>query len=228
MVLPNHPMIADVCGTLVHDDTTVGLLEHHFRRGSGANWPVRAGLFRILSAKPTRKVFEFLEKLSGRHLYKGSMLALLRGQTIAALDESAQDYAQLLLTERRCTPVTHVVAAATASGQLVLASASLEPIVAALAKRLDTPHVASQLELHNGHLTGRLSVDLTGRKECALSMLNGTPLPPGGYDMISDNFSDLSMLRAAAKATVVLRHPRHRRRWNGKLVASFLEVYERS
>jgi len=223
--LPHHPMIVDVCGTLVHDDTTLGLLRHHFRRGSGAAWPGRAVLFSLLSATPVRLSFAVLEKLSGCQIYKSMLIGLLRGQPVALLEESARGYAAHLLAAGRCMPVTAAIAPAAEAGRLVLASASLAPIVAALAAQLDVPYVASQLGQRDGILTGRLTVDLTGFKAAALAVLNGAPLAPGSYDMISDNASDLSMLRDAGDAVVVLRSPSHRPRWDGKLSARFIEVY---
>lgn len=223
--LPDHPMIVDVCGTLVHDDTTLGLLSHHFRQGPGAAWRWRAARFRLLSAPPVRLGFAVLEKLSGQQVYKTQLIALLRGQPVAALDESAQGYAAHLLARGRCAHVTAAIAPAAYAGRLVLASASLAPIVAALAARLGVPFVASQLGQHDGRLTGKITVDLTGAKAAALAALNGTKLAPGHYDMISDNFSDLSMLRDASEAVVVLRAPAHRRRWDGKLSARFIDVY---
>ena len=223
--LPNHPMITDVCGTLVHDDTTQGLLQYHFRQGPGAAWRWRAARFRLLSAPPVRLGFAVLEKLTGRHIYKTRLIALLRGQSVSALDESAGNYAAHLLAAGRCAPVTAAIADARDTGRLVLASASLAPVVAALAARLDVPYVASQLEVRDGVLTGQLDVDLTGAKAAALAVLNGAPLATGAYDMISDNFSDMAMLRCADEAMVVLRAPSHRARWDGKLSARFIEVY---
>ena len=223
--LPDHPMIADVCGTLVHDDTTLGLLRYHFRHGPGRAWRIRAAAFGVLSSRPVHLGFAVLEKLTGRQIYKTRLIALLRGQPVAALDDSAGGYAAHLLAQGRCAPVTDAIAGAADAGRLVLASASLAPVVAALAAALDAPFVASRLGARDGVLTGRLDVDLTGAKAAALADLHGAPLAPGSYDMISDNFSDLGMLRDAADAVVVLRAPAHRARWDGKLAARFIEVF---
>lgn len=220
-------MITDVCGTLVHDDTTLGLLRYHFQQGPGRACRWRAACFRFLSARPVRLGFAILERLSGNPIYKTQLIALLRGEPVCALEESAEGYAALL-TADYCNPVFEVLQEAKEEGRIVLASASLAPIVAALAAQLSVPYVASQLSQENGLLSGRMAIDLTGQKAAALADLNGAPLARGSFDMISDNFSDLSMLRDASEAFIVLRARSHRKRWKGKISGRFIEVYHSS
>lgn len=215
--------VVDVCGTLVRDDTTLGLLRHHFARDGRRR--MRYLLYTVITAprSPVRLCFAVVERLTGRHLLKHFAVCLLAGDKPEALDQSGSEYAALLLAERRVPSVWPLLEAPLKSGRVVLASASLEPVVASLAAATGARHVASLLEQKNGVLTGRYAVDLTGRKERALTEKYGSAVLAGKMCVISDNFSDRPLLEKATRAYVVLHHPCHRQRWHG-LNATFLEA----
>lgn len=217
--------VVDVCGTLVHDDTTLGLLRHHFARDG--NRRVRYMLFWAMTARrsPLWLAFAVLEKLTGQHLLKHAAVRLLAGDRVNSLDQSAAEYAARLLMQRRVASVWPLLDVPLQARRVVLASASLEPVVAALASTMGVRHVASGLGQQAGILTGRYVSDLTGRKEQALIEKYGHDVLAGQVCAISDNFSDRSLLEKAAQAYVVLHSESHRQRWQG-LNATFLQVGE--
>ena len=221
---PTPPrFVVDVCGTLVADDTTLGLLALHFSVQPNRRW--RLPLFRLLTARnsPCRLLVAVLERLSGRHLLKLGLVRLLVGDRVDDLDASARRYANWLLAERRVASVWAVLDDAAPERAVVLASASLEPVVAALAKVMGARYVASQLEHHAGRLTGRYRRDLTGLKLEALRETCGPELFDGGYVAISDNLTDRGLLAGASQAYVVLHRESHRKRWSGTQ-ATFLKL----
>lgn len=215
--------VVDVCGTLVRDDTTLGLLQHHFARD--AQRRMRYRLYRALTARrsPLRLSFALAERLTGRHLLKHFAVRLLAGDKVETLNQSATEYAVLLLAERRVPSVWPLLEAPLQTGRVVLASASLEPVVASLAAATGARYVASALDQRNGVLTGRYAADLTGRKEQALVEKYGHGVLAGKMCAVSDNFSDRPLLEKAARSYVVLHRNSHRQRWLG-LDATFLEV----
>jgi phosphoserine phosphatase len=217
--------IVDVCGTLVRDDTTLGLLHHHFKRNNSSS--MRSSLLSAMTSRHSllRLVFSLLEWLTGKHLLKHVAVWMLRGDTVAALDQSASEYAEFLLKERRVTSVWRLLGGPLDAGNVVLASASLEPIVAALASTIGARHVASSLEQRAGVLTGRYAVDLTGSKVQALTEKYGQAVLAGQVCAISDNFSDRPLLERSARAYVVLHQESHRQRWAG-IEATFLKASE--
>ena len=217
--------VVDVCGTLVRDDTTIGLLRHHFGRDGDRR--IRDMLLRAMTARhsPLRLAFAVLEKLTGQHLLKHAAVRLLAGDRVEALNQSAAEYAARLLAQRRVASVRLLLDAPVEARQIILASASLEPVVAALASAMGVRHVASELGQQYGILTGRYVNDLTGRKEQALIEKYGRDVLAGQVCAISDNFSDRSLLEKAARAYVVLHSESHRQRWQG-LNATFLQVGE--
>ncbi len=215
--------VVDVCGTLVRDDTTLGLLRHHFRRtGSRLG---RAWLFDAMTHRRSPVWFGFAvaEKLSRRHLLKHCAARLLAGDTVESLRVSAEEYADWLLSERRVSAVWQRLDQLQVNGRVVLASASLAPVVGALANAMEVDYVASALEEKDGHLTGRYAQDLTGRKEEALVEKYGESFLDGADYVLTDNLTDRDLVKKAKRACVILHHPSHRERW-GDVNAEFVGV----
>lgn len=217
--------IVDVCGTLVHDDTTLGLLRHHFDRSSRRPW--RSWLFKVVSTRcsPLWLAFAVAEKLSGCHLLKHFSVRLLAGDRVETLDESAKVYAEFLLAQRRVQAVWPLLEQPFSAKRVILASASLEPVVSVLAALTGARYVASALEQHEGVLTGKYKADLTGQKREALVKKFGNEVLSGQVYVLTDNLTDRSLVEDAACSYVVLHDPAHRERWAG-VNATFLGVNE--
>lgn len=214
--------IVDVCGTLVKDDTTIGLLRWHFARHG--RW--RLGVLNCLTARlsPLRLLMALMEKVTGRHLLKHGLVRLLKGDAIAEVERSAAEYADWLLSNRRVAQVATLLEGSKRREEaLVLASASLEPVVAALASRLGARFVASSLASSQGRHQGRYARDLTGQKLGALDQVLPADWKKDAVMAISDNLTDRALLQSAGKAYVVLHAPRHRERW-GDIRAEYLSA----
>lgn len=220
---PSSIYVVDVCGTLVREDTTLGLLRQHFRRTGRRS--SRAWFFNAMTRhrSPVWFGFAVAEKLSGRHLLKHCAVRLLAGDSVESLRVSASEYATWLLSERKVTCVWQRLEKPLANSRVVLASASLDPVVAALAKAMGVGYVASSLEEKDGRLTGRYAHDLTGRKEVALVKKYGEGVRAGAECMFTDNLTDRDLVIKAKRACVVLHHPSHRERW-GDVNAEFVGV----
>ena len=210
--------IVDVCGTLVRDDTTLGLLVWHFRQSR--RW--RLWGLRLLASRrsPARLVIVVAERISGRHLLKHLLVGWLSGDRPEDLANSARAYAGWLLAQHRVPAVQGIIDRH--GGPLVLASASLEPVVESLADALGARFVASTLEVQDGRYTGRYGQDLTGAKAQALQSKLGIG-SLGESVVISDNLTDRGLMESAGKAYVVLHKPSHRQRWAG-LDAEYLDA----
>lgn len=215
--------VVDVCGTLFRDDTTLGLLRHHFGKDKGRAW--RRWLFNLASTRrsPFWFAFAVAEKLSGRHLLKHFLLRLLAGDRVAALEDSAREYAGILLSEKRIPAVWELLESAFDMKRVVLASASLEPVISALADSTGVRYVASTLEQYDGVLTGRYKTDLTGQKSQALLCKYGKEILGGQVCVFTDNFTDRALVESAAYSYIILHKSTHRERWKG-VDATFLEV----
>ncbi|MBB3107743.1 hypothetical protein FHS24_002275 [Psychrobacter luti] len=215
--------ITDVCGTLVYDDTTLCLLRVHFSQQPERQW--RLPMLRALTAhlSPFRLGIAVIERLTGKHVLKHLLVRMLKDDTVSSLELNAEVYAQWLLDNRKVPAVWNVVTPAIKDKHIILASASLQPIVSALAKQLGVRFVASELESKDGVLTGRYKRDLTGLKSRALSNLIGIDLIDSSYDAISDNLTDRELLSGARRAYVVLHKASHKERWAG-LTATYIRL----
>jgi phosphoserine phosphatase len=220
---PTATIVVDVCGTLVRDDTTLGLLGHHFAQSQRQPW--RCHVLRLLTARmsPARWAFVVLEKMTGRHWLKHVLVRLLAGDSASELDASGATYAKELLSHQRVAPVWKFIGQAAFPEQVILASASLEPVVKALAQVMGARYVASTLEVRAGVLTGRYIKDLTGRKEEAITQKFGADVMQQPFAAISDNLSDRPLLAKACHACVVLHRESHRARWMN-LPADYVKV----
>jgi phosphoserine phosphatase len=205
--------IVDVCGTLVSHDTTIGLLRYHFARSQTRSWRRYALGFFTARMSPARWAFVLLEKATGRHWLKFVLVRLLAKDTALDLDKSGEAYAQELLGHHRVKPVWERLRLITHPDQIILASASLEPVIKALADKIGARYVASVLEVRNGVLTGRYLEDLSGRKQQALERKFGPYVLQQPFIAISDNLSDRALLAMASQACVVLHRESHRGRW---------------
>ena len=216
--------VVDVCGTLVQDDTTLGLLLVHFVR-SRSRRPLRPHILSLLSARssPARWAFVLLERVTGKHWLKRVLVGLLAGDKASDLDASGLIYARELLCRRRVAPVWERLRKTSRPNQVILASASLEPVVRALAELIGARYVASSLEVRGGVLTGRYIEDLTGRKEAAISLKFGPNALNEPFAAFSDNLSDRPLLSKAFYACVVLHRASHRARWTS-LSADYVRV----
>ncbi|MBX3166758.1 MAG: haloacid dehalogenase-like hydrolase [Candidatus Eremiobacteraeota bacterium] len=212
-------LVFDVCGTLFSEDTTIGLLE----RCLALHAPRRHLLFRLLSNRysPFNLLLRVLEKASSHHIYKHLAIRLLAGISEEQMAGAAQSYLEYLLEHRVHQPVFDEFLEARQSGRTILVSASLDPIIRALADFYKIEYLASQLESHAGRFTGRLLLDLTGRKLEALTDYLGSPTALAESHCYTDNFSDLEFARQFKHRTIILLSPRHRNRW-GSLKARYL------
>jgi len=205
--------IIDVCGTLFWDDTTVGLLRYHLLRRSSRRF--RLFVFYALTSpySPLYLAFVFLEKLLSRHLLKHILVRLLVGDLESEINQSASQYAQYLLAFRKINLTWTIFETSISPDQIILASSSLQPIVRALANAMGCRFVASNLETRGGALTGKYLSDLTGRKEGAITSKYGIEVLAMPFIAISDNYSDIALLKKSLIPYVILHKGRHRSRW---------------
>jgi phosphoserine phosphatase len=214
--------VVDVCGTLFTEDTTLGLIRTHVTRTGNT---FRRILLWLLTVRfsPFYLAFVLLERVSRKHIFKHAIIRFLGGSTVQELEFSAERYIDHLMACDKQAEVWSRLKLC--EGEvLVLASASLEPLVAALASRLGCLYVASKLECNADRYSGRLLMDVTGKKIDFLSAcIKGFSLGEVST-VVSDNLTDEPLLSLADKPVVVLNRSKDRLRWKG-LEAEYLEVW---
>jgi phosphoserine phosphatase len=213
--------IFDVCGTLFRDDTTLGFLFHLTKKHSPARWYLLNLWFHRRS--PGFWLLSLVERLASRHVAKHLAVFQLYGFSQQLVEQEARIYVDFLVQTRVRTEIFPHFVKALEDSQTVLASASLEPVIRALAERFGVDYLASSLQIRDGRYTGKLLTDMTGRKLEELKRRFGPEWLERQRHCYTDNFSDLDLCNDCGQRTVVLLKPRHRRRW-GSLAAHYVEV----
>lgn len=218
--------VFDVCDTLFYSNTTFDFL--HFvmaQRGSSGQ---RATL-KALTARwsPLFIGLAVWQKLAGGDPIKTVALRLLAGIPKTELYALGQRFVAEFLPGRRIAR-THELLTGLAGGRtrVLLLSASLDPVIAALAAELgQVEFVSSQLEYDaTNHCTGRLRQELTGQKQHALRQLLGEAAAPIRLAVATDNFTDRELVTQAAVRYVVVHSAAAKQFWQ-ELNPQFIEAY---
>jgi phosphoserine phosphatase len=195
------------------------------QRGSGG----KQTLLKLLSAKwsPLFVGLVAWQKVVGGDPVKAGALRLLAGISRDELYGLGRRFVAEFLPARRIAR-THELLASLAQTQtrVVLLSASLDPVIAALAAALGPiEFVSSQLEYDaQGVATGRLQQELTGQKQAALQTLLANPAQPLRLAVATDNFTDHGLVSQAQVRYVVVHNAAAKQFWQ-QLNPEFIEAY---
>lgn len=197
--------VFDVCGTITKTNNTSDFIGFVLRR---------SGLFKCLPLVFLRLLG--LCRLVPQSSLRTRQIALLRGYSASQLQESARLYAETLLA--RGLVNGRILAAVRREKEqgreIVLASAAIDPPVAAIAERLGArDFVSSELEIADGRCTGKLKRDLLGRKQAVLEWLaaRGNLSESSVY---SDNPEDAQFMESFARRYAVLNARAAERGWS--------------
>ncbi|SEV94468.1 haloacid dehalogenase-like hydrolase [Aliiroseovarius sediminilitoris] len=220
MTHTDRTLAVDVCGTLYDTNTTAGLVTfHHARRGHRWRFAMMKALTRRRSMLQQGLIL--FAKLSRFDAHRALVLASLRGETLTSLQASATRYVADHLPTH-AIPAAHArVAQMRASGwQPVLVSNALAPVIEEIARKLELPCIASQPDVQDGCLTGRLFRDLTGQKRKAIEAYLNHSLDHVQFAVITDNRSDRDLVAVAYPAVLVAsRTPRKwMRKWDAEIL----------
>lgn len=215
--------VFDICDTLFYSNTTFDFIRFVLEKKK-----MTASLlwFRHYTQKssPLFLALAVLQKLTKKDWPKKLCLQLLKGISKQELYQLGEDFEQKYLSSRTIAQ-THVMLdeLRKAGKTVVLISASIDPVVAAIAKALAVEFRCSELEYSlSGAFTGNLAYEMTGQKLNALQkMLNHQK---AGFAVATDNFSDRSLVEAAGKRYVVVYNEKALHFWKD-LNPNFIKLY---
>ena len=209
----------DVCDTLYRANTTVGFLDDFL--GTRASYRRRRWLVTSRASPlfyPAAASMRFLPLEFARAL----LVRALAGFDRAELQRAARRYVDEQLARLVNVSVLERLEHHRREGdRVVLASSSLDLVVAEIAGRLGVEYRASRLGFAGERCTGRIDDDLTGRKQDVAAGLRTAT--PGLLHVYTDNRSDEALLGVADKAVIVVP-PGRSDQWARKLGHDLLRL----
>jgi HAD superfamily phosphoserine phosphatase-like hydrolase len=207
--------IFDVCGTLYHVNTTYDFLLFYFREKDWKKyWTIK-----LLLSFPSKVLIVLFTKMGLKLDIRPHLVAFLKGEKVEDVEVYSKRFVTEYLNSKRVLKTQYFLKAAQEKQKtVILVSASLEPVIKAIADNLQVKeYYASQLEKsNNGHYSGNLANDLRGEK---------LPIFTGNFDLRNlglvvhtDNLDDIALIEAAEK-TFIISKKRNLKRWE-KLLAS--------
>lgn len=182
-------LVSDICGTIVYENTTRGFLLWLATRGFRKT-EISAALSRPVS---------WLDGRSGLDISRRWLVRSLRGSTYRWLEDEAAAYVDAAIAWRgRGSLLEEMSRFRDGGGEIVLASATLDPIAGAFARHVQArTWMSSRLDVDDaGRCRSRLAEDLTGRKWELVEPLVRS-LAPSRLIVHTDNHSDLDLMRRA-------------------------------
>lgn len=156
-----------------------------------------------------------MHRLMHLDLPRAMVLRALAGERRSDLEQAGQEYVENVLPKFANMKILALLEEYRDSGaRLAIISASIDPVVKAVARNLEVDFYCSLLEYRGPFATGGLEKDLTGEKLSIVeSLRNGDDLL-----VVTDNRTDLPLIRAADHAIVVQPHGRPATEWAGRAV----------
>ena len=187
-------LLIDICGTYVTENTTIGLLKSHF-----SILTFKGLVVRLLTIKlsPLRIILLLIEKITGYYFLKNLLILLISGVSVSSLEKTSMIYAKKLIKEKKYNnqEVVNFIKSHIAKSNPIFISASIEPIVKAISSIEKIPYVASTIEHIDNKYTGRISKDITRKKNIELMNKFNINANDIKYYLVTNNFEDLDLAK---------------------------------
>jgi phosphoserine phosphatase len=203
--------VIDVCDTLYFSNTTHDFIDF-VARHERSNHRL---LYVLLNSRvsPLRYALIGLSVFTGWDYLRTFNIGMLKGRRRDEVQDLAERFVRECLNDRK-VPVTHRIVddyRSARKGRIVLCSSSIEPVVAAVAKELAVDgYVCTTLELSDGIYTGLVADEVYHDK---LNDLGRAGISSPIDLAISDNLSDLKLLKSAKTCFAIAHSDQKREFW---------------
>ena len=217
----------DVCDTLFLSNTTFDYLRWYLRRRS----PNKLTRLKLLVSKFSPKFWYLILKgrFQKKDIIRYQAISLLKGESLVRLKAEASLFYEQFLASRKNQKVWKLLTdlhEKFPGDERVLVSSSLDIIISEVADRLGiSEFYASELEVRNGIITGRLASDVHGQKHLLVKHKL-----EGDYETIAvtDNLSDMEMAKQCGSVYIVVYKPKQLKQWTRQLEPStttYIKMY---
>lgn len=182
-------VIFDVCGTLYNSNTTFDYIRFVCKDSL---------ILKILNIFIIKYLILLTGKVTGRDVYRLLYIYQLRGMEYSELDMAAENFVNYYLHDKIISETHELLAEELNKGtRVLLCSASLEPIIKVIAKKLGVlEYKCSSLCYEDSKCRGKLERDLLGRKHVHFGKINL---------VVTDNLSDLRLVQQSENSFIVAK-----------------------
>jgi HAD superfamily phosphoserine phosphatase-like hydrolase len=215
----------DVCDTLYYSNTTFDFIYFYVKNYSPENLPK---FKRLLNKNSLGFWFNIaLAKFLGNDVIRNRAVKMLKGVSKQELYKAGKEFTEVLTSQRKIEETHRLMEAYQGNGyQIVLCSASIDPVVHNIAADLDATYYCTMLGYDaNDICTGIIVRDLTGKKYDALQHdmgLDGV----AQIAAVSDNSTDRPLLAMAHQKHIVVYQEADKDLWGG-MDGSFILLKKR-
>ncbi|PSU96066.1 hypothetical protein C0W80_18325 [Photobacterium leiognathi subsp. mandapamensis] len=196
----SNVVIYDVCGTLYNSNTTFDFCKW---RCKGKLWSLTLSMCNLKLFKIVNKIAENLFNI---HLSRRLHLLSLKGVNKKILYEEASSFVDYFLKDKSITPIYNMILKDISDGnKVLLISASIDPVISAIAKSLNVEYISSSLEYIDDICSGNIDKDLLGSKD-KLNIININKV-------VTDNTSDYELCKKS-KYSVIVMNEKNKRFWS--------------
>ncbi|KOY62596.1 hypothetical protein AM629_07285 [Photorhabdus heterorhabditis] len=184
-------IILDVCGTLYHSNTTFDFIDYLL--GKENKHVIKRKILKTYLAK---YFLIILGRIINIDIYRSLYIKLLKGFTISKLNKETHYFVKNILFHQKISQ-THSLLDKLNKADIIICSASLDIIIKEVSCTLEIEeHHATNLIFSREYCTGKIKNDLLGQKDKLFENV---------YWVITDNKSDLALIKKASKYTIVSR-----------------------
>lgn len=212
-------ILLDICGTIYRSNTTFDFLDYFF--ANNIRYKLFCLLFRCRLARLVNKVIASLCKYDFLRVFS---VKFLEGYTEQEIMQKAEYFCNKILEYKKQDKVIEIINLnIDKQNRIIIVSATLDCVAFHVAKALGIDeHYASELEYRNNICTGKISNDLL---DCKLVKIREKGITPPFEMTISDNFTDIELMKHSKYSYIVSRVKR-KRKWGRLLKNNTLDNYE--
>lgn len=214
-------VVFDVCDTLYRSNTTFDFIRFALKRQQ-KSW--KSFLLKLYTTKysPLFIGFYLLQKINKKDVCKAKSLALLKGISKQTLDDLAEQFRATYLESRKIVQTHQMLHKfKTEDTTIVFLSASIDPVIRAIANAFEVGFFCSDLAYQQEIFTGVIAFEMTGKKQSKLATLgldDQTELT-----VVTDNFTDKKLMRLAKHRYAVIYSEEARKYWS-ELTPNFIDL----
>ncbi|EEZ2311782.1 TPA: hypothetical protein HIQ17_004352 [Escherichia coli] len=198
--------IFDICGTLYYDNTTYSFLIWLSNKGIIKNKKSIMDAPYILRA--LNKIYS---SLSGIDLYRNIQIKQLAGFSYYDLTRWAIEFIDSLEDNRILSTFALMEEYKCKGYNIVIASATIDPIAKAIANKLSVEYYSSKLSYSNNMCSGKLEKDLLLQKKVMLSkLLDNVEVAI----VVTDNFTDIELVKMCDHCHIIVHNDKNIRKWS--------------